>query len=196
MEYFQFFSIKECKKLTGEGGAKVGKGSGKPENVTTNGREDRRRLRRSHLYSKLCNMLMQLFSCFDFSRFHHDFNYYASGDREKLSSAIHQLVKQGIQGGLRKDKVVATINELIKSETSIASVISDVFCTLDLETGINCSDNANVQRENFCSIVRSCNPVISYLLQERMEMESLSDVGTIGDFKIYNKRFIRVKTKV
>ena len=120
----------------------------------------------------------------------------SAGDREKLSAAIHHLVKQGVTGGLTKDKVVATINELIKNDTSIASVISDVFCTLDLETGISCGDNANAQREKFCSIVRSCNPVISYLLQERMEMESLSDVGTVNDVKIYNKRFIRVKTKV
>ncbi|CAG7823395.1 unnamed protein product [Allacma fusca] len=116
--------------------------------------------------------------------------------REQISAAIYQLLKQGLKGVLRKDRVISAFTEIMKHHQHSAAIITDVFSIVDLETASSSSDSAGVHREYFCSIVRSCNPMLSYMLQERMDLDSLQEVGAVNNRKLFNTRFIRIKTKM
>lgn len=77
--------------------------------------------------------------------------------------------------------------------SDIPSIILDVICVLDAET---CSENQNEERVNFCYIVNEMESFISdKLLKERLEIDTLQDVGTLKNKTFYTK-FIKIKTKL
>lgn len=64
---------------------------------------------------------------------------------------------------------------------------------LDAET---CVDGQSDERSNFCHIVRELETFISdKLLKERLEIDTLQDVGTLKN-KIFYTKFIKIKTKL
>lgn len=75
----------------------------------------------------------------------------------------------------------------------IPSIVLDVLCVLDAETG---TDVQSEERRNFCYIVRELESFISEkLLKERLEIDTLQDVGTLKNKTFYTK-FIKIKTKL
>lgn len=75
----------------------------------------------------------------------------------------------------------------------IPSIVLDIICILDAET---CTDVQSDERVNFCYIVRELESFISdKLLKERLEIDTLQDVGTLKNKNFYTK-FIKIKTKL
>lgn len=75
----------------------------------------------------------------------------------------------------------------------IPSILLDVVCVLDAETSL---DVQTEERSNFCYLVRELESFISdKLLKERLEIDTLQDVGTLKNKNFYTK-FIKIKTKL
>lgn len=75
----------------------------------------------------------------------------------------------------------------------IPSILLDVICVLDAETSL---DVQTEERSNFCYLVRELESFMSdKLLKERLEIDTLQDVGTLKNKNFYTK-FIKIKTKL
>lgn len=73
------------------------------------------------------------------------------------------------------------------------SIILDIIGIVDAETSTDGNADA---RALFCQIVKEIEKFLSEkLLKERLEIDTLQDVGTIKNNNFYTK-FIKVKTKL
>lgn len=78
----------------------------------------------------------------------------------------------------------------------LPSVILDIIGIIDAETSPGQSDTNTDERNSFCQIVKEVEKLVSEkLLKERLEIDTLQDVGTIKNKMFYTK-FIKVKTKL
>lgn len=78
----------------------------------------------------------------------------------------------------------------------LPSVILDIIGIIDAETSSGLSDNSQEDRAAFCHIVKEVDKFLSEkLLKERLEIDTLQDVGTVKN-KIFYTKFIKVKTKL
>ncbi|XP_052738245.1 THO complex subunit 2 isoform X1 [Bicyclus anynana] len=110
-----------------------------------------------------------------------------------LSQNIYDLLLCGLRGLLKKDSVVSVLKDLIVLHADIPSILLDVVCILDAETSL---DVQSEERNNFCYLVRELESFISdKLLKERLEIDTLQDVGTLKNKNFYTK-FIKIKTKL
>lgn len=76
----------------------------------------------------------------------------------------------------------------------IASIILDIFCVFDAETTSK-NEYSTEERTLFCSIVKETEKIFSEkLLKERLEIDTLQDVGIVKNKNFYTK-FIKIKTK-
>ncbi|XP_072941770.1 THO complex subunit 2 isoform X2 [Epargyreus clarus] len=116
-----------------------------------------------------------------------------SGKLSGLSQNIYDLLLCGLRGNLKRDAVISVLREISSLHADIPSIILDVICVLDAET---CTDMQNEERSNFCSMVRELESFMSdKLLKERLEIDTLQDVGTLKS-KIFYTKFIKIKTKL
>ncbi|XP_045763498.1 THO complex subunit 2 isoform X4 [Maniola jurtina] len=110
-----------------------------------------------------------------------------------LSQNIYDLLLCGLRGLLKKDSVISVLREIIVLHSDIPSILLDVVCVLDAETSL---DVQSEERSNFCYLVRELESFISdKLLKERLEIDTLQDVGTLKNKNFYTK-FIKIKTKL
>lgn len=79
----------------------------------------------------------------------------------------------------------------------LPSLILDIIGIVDAETSNGLNDNSSQDdRTAFCHIVKDVEKIIpEKLLKERLEIDTLQDVGTIKN-KIFYTKFIKVKTKL
>lgn len=74
------------------------------------------------------------------------------------------------------------------------NIILDVFTVIDAET--SCGEVNTDERQRFCVIMKDTETYFSEkLLKERLDIETLQDVGTLKNKSFYTK-FIKVKTKL
>lgn len=77
----------------------------------------------------------------------------------------------------------------------LPSLILDIIGIVDAETSTG-SNEASEERSAFCDIVKDVEKFLTdKLLKERLEIDTLQDVGTIKN-KIFYTKFIKVKTKL
>ncbi|XP_055591572.1 THO complex subunit 2 isoform X2 [Uranotaenia lowii] len=133
-----------------------------------------------------------------------------------ISRAIYDLLSHGIRGQIKKESTLATLGELAHMHSDIPSIMLDIFGVLDAETAAassvaNASGTAGApgagttgigdassseERIIFCYLVKESERFLSEkLLKERLEIDTLQDVGTIKNRSFYTK-FIKVKTKL
>ncbi|CAO1439091.1 unnamed protein product [Diamesa hyperborea] len=113
----------------------------------------------------------------------------------EITRAIYDLIQVGIKGGLKKDSVLSTLADLTYMHRDIASIIMDIFCVLDAETTSQ-TEYTTEERSLFCSIVKESEKIFSEkLLKERLEIDTLQDVGIVKNKNFYTK-FIKIKTKL
>lgn len=75
-------------------------------------------------------------------------------------------------------------------------MVLDVISIIDAETLISASDGLQDERFVFSQIVKDLEKVLTEkMLKERLEIDTLQDVGTIQNRTFYTK-FIKVKTKL
>lgn len=131
---------------------------------------------------------------------------FAKNDRRTgVSRAIYELVSHGVRGHIKKESVLAMLGELVVLHSDIPSILLDIFGILDAETAASSgttsgertgSDAPSEERTAFCYIVKETERFLSEkLLKERLEIDTLQDVGTIKNRSFYTK-FIKVKTKL
>ncbi|XP_058449396.1 THO complex subunit 2 [Malaya genurostris] len=131
---------------------------------------------------------------------------FVKNDRKSgISRAIYDLVSHGIRGHIKKEQVLAMLGELANLHCDIPSILLDIYGILDAETagnggntsnGSNGGDTPSEERTIFCYIVKETERFLSEkLLKERLEIDTLQDVGTIKNRSFYTK-FIKVKTKL
>ncbi|KAG5339192.1 THOC2 protein, partial [Acromyrmex charruanus] len=102
---------------------------------------------------------------------------------------LYELISNGIHGNVKKDIVVQTLGELTSFDGSIPSAIVDIFTLIDAEAH-------NEERSNFYYIVKESEKFLTdRILKERLEIETLQDVGTLKN-KNFQTKFIKVKTKL
>ncbi|XP_066259419.1 THO complex subunit 2 isoform X1 [Euwallacea similis] len=113
----------------------------------------------------------------------------------KLASSINLLIDKGVKGLLKKDAVLSTLQELVSIHSDVASVICDVLNVADgITSQVDAEDSKD--RANFCLIVKDCEKFLSdKLLKERLEIETLQEVGILKNRTFYSK-FIKIKTKL
>uniref|UniRef100_A0A182J8B0 THO complex subunit 2 n=1 Tax=Anopheles atroparvus TaxID=41427 RepID=A0A182J8B0_ANOAO len=114
-----------------------------------------------------------------------------------ICRAIYELISRGIHGQLKKDSVLQMLGEVASLHSDIPSILLDVFGIFDAETAASSGDAPpSEERATFCYIVKETERFLSEkLLKERLEIDTLQDVGTIKNRSFYT-RFIKVKTKL
>uniref|UniRef100_A0A182M4N4 THO complex subunit 2 n=1 Tax=Anopheles culicifacies TaxID=139723 RepID=A0A182M4N4_9DIPT len=123
---------------------------------------------------------------------------FGKNERTKgISRAIYELISRGIHGQLKKDSVLQILGELVSLHNDVPSILLDVFGIFDAETaGAGGDAPPSEERSLFCYIVKETERFLSEkLLKERLEIDTLQDVGTIKNRSFYT-RFIKVKTKL
>ncbi|XP_038107405.1 THO complex subunit 2 isoform X2 [Culex quinquefasciatus] len=146
---------------------------------------------------------------------------FAKGDRKTgVSRAVYDLIAHGIRGQIKKESVLSMLGELVNLHSDIPSILLDIFGILDAETaggggggtagggsgggtagggssnGGGSGEGSSEERTVFCYIVKESERFLSEkLLKERLEIDTLQDVGTIKNRSFYTK-FIKVKTKL
>ncbi|XP_066999560.2 THO complex subunit 2 isoform X2 [Anabrus simplex] len=111
-----------------------------------------------------------------------------------LTRLVYELIWHGIRGPLRREMTVSTLGEIVGFHKDMPSLILDVVSMIDAET--SCTENNTEERQRFCFIVKECEKFLSEkLLKERLEIDTLQDVGTLKNRNFYTK-FIKVKTKL
>lgn len=77
----------------------------------------------------------------------------------------------------------------------LPSIILDVVNIIDAETSLM-NDVFQDERLIFCQIVKDVDKIISdKLLKERLEIDTLQEVGTVKN-KVFYTKFIKIKTKL
>lgn len=80
--------------------------------------------------------------------------------------------------------------------SDLPSIILDIISIMDAETSSGVGDASQDERNIFCSIVKDTEKFLSEkLLKERLEIDTLQDVGTVKN-RIFYTKFIKVKTKL
>lgn len=118
--------------------------------------------------------------------------------RNGLVRGIYEVLSRGIRGSLRRDSVLATLTELANLHNDMPSIILDVIGVMDAETASAVGGDSGAQEERtaFCQIVKETEKFLSEkLLKERLEIDTLQDVGTVKN-RIFYTKFIKVKTKL
>ncbi|XP_034949841.1 THO complex subunit 2 [Chelonus insularis] len=116
-------------------------------------------------------------------------NKFKEGETKEWQRGLYELISNGASGVLKKDNVVATLGELVTIDPTVPSAIVDLFTLIDAEV-------QNDSRNNFCYIVKESEKFLTdKILKERLEIDTLQDVGTLKNRNFYTK-FIKVKTKL
>lgn len=116
-----------------------------------------------------------------------------TGSRSPVFRPIYDLLANGIRGQVKRDVVLATLSEIAAMHADFPSIILDIIGIFDAETSC---EGQSEQRTAFCAIVRDSERFLSEkLLKERLEIDTLQEVGTIKNNSFYTK-FIKVKTKL
>ncbi|XP_058986277.1 THO complex subunit 2 [Musca domestica] len=112
-----------------------------------------------------------------------------------VSSAIYDLLWQGVRCNLKKDTVLNTLGDVVPLHEDFPSLILDVVNVLDAETSLM-TDGIQEERLMFCQILKDLEKVIpDKLIKERLEIDTLQEVGIVKN-KVFYTKFIKIKTKL
>ncbi|XP_008192636.2 THO complex subunit 2 isoform X2 [Tribolium castaneum] len=119
-----------------------------------------------------------------------------NGRVSSLITNINMLIDKGLKGQLKVEAVVSTLQELVSLHPDVPSVILDVLSITDSSCIPDSSNDDSKERNNLCFIIKECEKLLSdQLLKERLEIDTLQEVGILKNKTFYSK-FIKVKTKL
>lgn len=80
--------------------------------------------------------------------------------------------------------------------SDLPSIMLDIISIMDTETSTINGESSQDERNRFCQIVKETEHFVSEkFLKERLEIDTLQDVGVLKNRHFYTK-FIKVKTKL
>ncbi|XP_036596611.1 THO complex subunit 2-like [Trichosurus vulpecula] len=111
-----------------------------------------------------------------------------------IQQAFYELSSHVIQGNLKQDQASNVFSSVIEFRDDVPSILGDVFCMLDIETG--CSEEKS-KRDHFIQLVLACLYLVSEkILKERLEPETLESLGLIKQSQQFNQKSVKIKTKL
>ncbi|XP_060532268.1 THO complex subunit 2 isoform X2 [Cylas formicarius] len=118
-----------------------------------------------------------------------------NGKAAPVVTNINLLIEKAVKGVIKRESVVPVLHDLVKTHSIVASIICDVLNITDAITSQTDGEDAK-DRNNFCYLVKECEKFLSdKLLKERLEIETLQEVGILKNKTFYSK-FIKIKTKL
>uniref|UniRef100_M4AB27 THO complex subunit 2 n=1 Tax=Xiphophorus maculatus TaxID=8083 RepID=M4AB27_XIPMA len=106
-----------------------------------------------------------------------------------IQAALYEVCSQVVQGNLKIDLVSAVLGEMMELRDDLPSILADVFCILDLETGALEEKN---KRDHYTHLVGACLAI----LKERLDPETLESLGLIKQAHQFNQKIVKIKTKL
>uniref|UniRef100_A0A3B3VA06 THO complex subunit 2 n=1 Tax=Poecilia latipinna TaxID=48699 RepID=A0A3B3VA06_9TELE len=120
-------------------------------------------------------------------------NWEKSGKHE-IQAALYEVCSQVVQGNLKIDLVSAVLGEMMELRDDLPSILADVFCILDLETGALEEKN---KRDHYTHLVGACLSFVpEAILKERLDPETLESLGLIKQAHQFNQKIVKIKTKL
>uniref|UniRef100_A0A3Q2EHG3 THO complex subunit 2 n=1 Tax=Cyprinodon variegatus TaxID=28743 RepID=A0A3Q2EHG3_CYPVA len=120
-------------------------------------------------------------------------NWEKSGKHE-FQAALYEICSQVVQGNLKIDLVSTVLGEMMELREDLPSILADVFCILDLETGALEEKN---KRDQYTHLVGAClSYVPEAILKERLDPETLESLGLIKQAHQFNQKIVKIKTKL
>lgn len=132
-----------------------------------------------------------------------------------LSKHVNALITRGLNGTIKKESVVSTLQELAVSwrrllhlqlifcglfktiHRDVPNIILDVLHIADSTTSLSDQQNDDSKERIMLGyIVKECEKFLSdKLIKERLEIDTLQEIGILKNRNFYTK-FIKVKTKL
>uniref|UniRef100_A0A672TAM8 THO complex subunit 2-like n=1 Tax=Sinocyclocheilus grahami TaxID=75366 RepID=A0A672TAM8_SINGR len=111
-----------------------------------------------------------------------------------LQTALYELCWHAIQGNLKVDVAVSLLADVMELRDDMPSILADVFCILDIETG--CLEEKH-KRDHFTQLVGACLICVpDGMLKERLDPETLESLGLIKQAQQFNQKIVKIKTKL
>ncbi|XP_026135329.1 THO complex subunit 2-like isoform X1 [Carassius auratus] len=111
-----------------------------------------------------------------------------------LQTGLYELCWHVIQGSLKVDVAASVLTDVMELRDDMASVLADVFCILDIETG--CLEEKH-KRDHFTQLVGACLVCVpDGMLKERLDPETLESLGLIKQAQQFNQKIVKIKTKL
>lgn len=101
------------------------------------------------------------------------------------------MIKNGCLGVIRTEQVVDVLQDLVASYPISASLIGEIICVVDEESSVELD-----LRDNFIQFLQLIEPIGEGILLERINSDNLDALSLVHNKKIFNTRFIRIKTKL
>ncbi|XP_015255221.1 PREDICTED: THO complex subunit 2 isoform X3 [Cyprinodon variegatus] len=115
-------------------------------------------------------------------------------DVKDFQAALYEICSQVVQGNLKIDLVSTVLGEMMELREDLPSILADVFCILDLETGALEEKN---KRDQYTHLVGAClSYVPEAILKERLDPETLESLGLIKQAHQFNQKIVKIKTKL
>ncbi|XP_033875771.2 THO complex subunit 2-like isoform X3 [Acipenser ruthenus] len=115
-------------------------------------------------------------------------------EHDDIQAALYELAWQVIKGNLKLDQAASVLNDVMEFREDMSSILADVFCILDIETG--CLEEKN-KREHFTQLVGACLVLVpDTVLKERLDPETLESLGLIKQAQQFNQKIVKIKTKL
>uniref|UniRef100_A0A673M191 THO complex subunit 2 n=1 Tax=Sinocyclocheilus rhinocerous TaxID=307959 RepID=A0A673M191_9TELE len=111
-----------------------------------------------------------------------------------MATALYELCWHVIQGNLKVDVAVSLLADVMELRDDMPSILADVFCILDIETG--CLEEKH-KRDHFTQLVGACLICVpDGMLKERLDPETLESLGLIKQAQQFNQKIVKIKTKL
>uniref|UniRef100_A0AAY5EWR6 THO complex subunit 2 n=1 Tax=Electrophorus electricus TaxID=8005 RepID=A0AAY5EWR6_ELEEL len=109
-------------------------------------------------------------------------------------TALYELCWHVVHGGLKVDVAASILADVMELREDMPSVLADVFCVLDIETG--CLEEKH-KRDHFTQLVGACLFCVpDAVLKERLDPETLESLGLIKQAQQFNQKIVKIKTKL
>ena len=111
-----------------------------------------------------------------------------------VSRALYELVQKGLKGILKRDQVAQALGEATTLHPEMASLVVDILCLTDQETNML---DVKDERERMVGIIKEAEKYLPEItLKERLEMDTLGEVGLVKNSKKFFTTVIKMKTKL
>ncbi|KAK5643842.1 hypothetical protein RI129_007687 [Pyrocoelia pectoralis] len=119
-----------------------------------------------------------------------------NGKIQNITHNLNLLVINGVHGTIKKEWVISALQELAALHSDNAAIICDALNVVDAETSVFENSDDPKERNSLGYIIRECEKFLSdKLLKERLEIDTLQEVGVLKTRNFYTK-FIKIKTKL